>query len=272
MARTNLVDYLQAYPFWLMDVAPIEPLALPIFTPLLGFSAITSPEMTTDVFEVNEANWYFSKKVLKKAAASNMTLTRASSWMDGDFYAWMMAGLTGYTGGQGGPDQIPSGAGFAAAQQVAPLSSSLQIGGPTPRRDLLLIHFLSRSPIPAPGHEIAAAAGLLAVQGIAAANGGLSVAGGLAAAGGLALAGAAAAGFGASFGPVEFAPRLPAKAWMLYGCVPTRYKAGSDFDATSSAVSLMELEVAVEYWDEISLGSSIGSAAAVLAQGIAEAL
>jgi hypothetical protein len=87
---------------------------------------------------------------------------------------------------------------------------------------------------------------------------------GLAAAGASSpIAGAAAAGLGigsvatgGSIGPFEFAPRLPAKAWMLYGCMPSRYKAGSDFDASSSEISIMELELAVEAFDEISLSSA----------------
>ena len=66
-----------------------------------------------------------------------------------------------------------------------------------------------------------------------------------------------AGGLGATLGPVEFAPRLPAKAWVLYDCLPTRYKAGGDFDAQSADVSIQELEVAVESWDEVSLGSEI---------------
>ena len=34
---------------------------------------------------------------------------------------------------------------------------------------------------------------------------------------------------------------------MLYNCLPIRYKAGSDFDATSSAVSIQELEIQPEH-------------------------
>ena len=41
----------------------------------------------------------------------------------------------------------------------------------------------------------------------------------------------------------EGVPFLPGKAWLLWDCVPTRYKPGSDFDAMSGAVSIAELEV-----------------------------
>jgi len=40
--------------------------------------------------------------------------------------------------------------------------------------------------------------------------------------------------------------RLPARAWFLQACLPTRYKAGGDFDANSSDVSIQELEVQPE--------------------------
>ena len=38
-------------------------------------------------------------------------------------------------------------------------------------------------------------------------------------------------------------PFLPGKAWLLWDCLPTRYKAASDFDASGSEVSIAELEV-----------------------------
>jgi hypothetical protein len=242
VARTALSDYFQVFPFWLMDVAPIEPLSLPIFSPLMGFSSITSPEITLEIQEIKEANNFFTRKVITGGSAGNITLMRAAKWYDSDFYRWTMAALTGDTGGRGS-------------------KASLAIGGATPRRDLLLIQFLSRSPIPAPYSEAAAAQGLMAVQGAASTlTGGATSLGSIAAVG---QAGAIAsnAGFAAKYGPVEFAPRLPGKAWLLQGCLPARFKPISDLDAMSSNVSLSELEVAVEAWDEISLGSELGGAA-----------
>jgi hypothetical protein len=235
MARSNLSDYLQVYPFWLMDVAPIEPLALPIFFPLLGFSSITAPEIQIETYTVTEGNWFFDKEVVKRGRVSSMTLTRASSWYDSDFYRWILVALTGETGS---PGNLP----------LAPATG--QIGGVTPRRNLLLIHFMSRSPISNPAAAAAAAAaGTLALVGSNA--GGAS--GGAATATATATAAVAAGTVG--FGPFEFAPRLPAKAWMLHGCIPTRYKVGGDFDATSGAISIAELDIAVDYFDEIALTS-----------------
>ena len=45
--------------------------------------------------------------------------------------------------------------------------------------------------------------------------------------------------------------RIPGRAWYCSGCLPIRYKAGSDFDANSSDVSIMELEVQPEYVEEL---------------------
>jgi len=41
----------------------------------------------------------------------------------------------------------------------------------------------------------------------------------------------------------ESAAFLPGKAWLLWDCIPTRYKAGSDFDAKGGEVSIAELEI-----------------------------
>jgi phage tail-like protein len=41
----------------------------------------------------------------------------------------------------------------------------------------------------------------------------------------------------------EVAQFVPGRAWLLWDCIPTRYKAGSDLDATSGEVSIMELDV-----------------------------
>jgi len=251
MARSNLTDYLQNYPFWLMDVAPIEPLALPLFTPLLGFSAITAPELTIEIQDVTEANWFFKRKVVKGADTSPMTLMRASKWYDGDFYKWVMAALMGDTGGR-----------LGALGMFA-------VGGATPRRDLLLVHFLSRSPIAHPGgNALAASLGLLSIQGTAAGLVGSTSSLASAAFVGGATATAESIGFSAAgkpLGPFEVAPRIPAKAWMLYGCIPSRYKAAGDFDASDGSISIQELEIAVESWDELNLGT-VGGA---VAQGIA---
>jgi hypothetical protein len=50
---------------------------------------------------------------------------------------------------------------------------------------------------------------------------------------------------------------IPGKAWLLWGAVPTRYKPGSDLDATDAGVSIMEIEIAVTNVSEFSLLSPL---------------
>ena len=173
MARSTLSDVMQNYAFWLFDVAPVDPLALPIFTPLTGFSAISSPEMTAEMYEVAEANWYYRKKVFQKADVSSITLSRGVRWYDSDFWSWMAATVTGNTGSSN----------VVGSAAPAPLQAQSVRGGITPRRNLLLVHFLSRSPLSAELTAAAAASGLSAgigasPTGVAAVNAALAVGGG----------------------------------------------------------------------------------------------
>jgi len=50
------------------------------------------------------------------------------------------------------------------------------------------------------------------------------------------------------------AVRVPARAWLLYGCLPTRYKGGADMDASSGDVSIAELDIQPRSFEEFSLG------------------
>ncbi len=53
---------------------------------------------------------------------------------------------------------------------------------------------------------------------------------------------------GSSYGLV----RMLGKGYILHNCLPTRYKAGGDLDATSSEVAIAEFEVQPEYITEFS--------------------
>lgn len=68
--------------------------------------------------------------------------------------------------------------------------------------------------------------------------------------------------------------RIPGRVWMLHDCIPTRYKAGGDFDASSGAVSVQELEVQPEHIDEITVGTlnPIAVGAVTGAIGVANAV
>ena len=48
--------------------------------------------------------------------------------------------------------------------------------------------------------------------------------------------------------------RIPARAWMLRECIPTRYKSGSDHDAMNAEVSLAELSIKYTYFTEFNTG------------------
>lgn len=229
MARNVHTDFLQDNSFWLMDVAPIEPLALPIFTPIAGFSGITMPELTMEVMDITEGNSLFRKKVVKKADIGSITLSRGSTFWDADFWRWTMAALRGNTQG------FSVGASLGVAG----------VGGVTPRRDLLLVHYFRRTPMGLMATTAVGASLNVALAGAAALGGGSR----LGAAQAAALVGLAVS----PLGPFEVYPKVPARAWLLKGCIPTRYKPGTDFDATSGQVSIMELDVAPEGMEEISL-------------------
>lgn len=239
MSREPLLDWLQAFPFWLMDVAPVESLALPIFTPLSGFATIVAPEITVELQDIKEGNWHFKRHSIKSADVSQMTLTRGATFADSDFWRWIVASITGDT----------------AWQLKLPFIPPTRIGGPSPRRQLVLIQYFARNPfgnLPFAAAAIATGLASSVASGIAAASGGGTIAGTIGGAT-VALGAAATAITGGS--PIDFVGRVPARAWVLHGCLPTRYKVGSDFDANSGEVSIAELDLKPELIEEISLTS-----------------
>lgn len=106
------------------------------------------------------------------------------------------------------------------------------------RRSLYLMHFL---PLRSGGTtQVIAGAAVGAIGGLAA-GGGV----------GGALGGAAGGAILGSF----IDNRIPGKAWVLHDVIPTRYKAGTDFDASSGAISVQELEVQPEHIVEVSVST-----------------
>lgn len=47
--------------------------------------------------------------------------------------------------------------------------------------------------------------------------------------------------------------RVPGKGWVLKNCIPVGYRASSDFDANSDEISISELTIAFEYFEEWSI-------------------
>jgi phage tail-like protein len=48
--------------------------------------------------------------------------------------------------------------------------------------------------------------------------------------------------------------RVPGRSWMLNDCIPTHYKAATDFDPLSADISIMELTLQPQSIEEFSLG------------------
>lgn len=251
--RTAALDPLRDSNFWLFDVAPIDLApALPLFTPLSGFSAISSPEITVETQEIREGNWPFTKHVVKGASVGAITLSRGTTWYSADFWNWIMTAIQGTTG-----------------------SGPLPVAGVTYRRTLLLVHFFRNLPfakVQAVGQRGSAQAidnpqnSLTQASMAAAGTAGLSVGAGVVAGSDTAALGigaGVAAGlqlsslqmFGGFVATRQIGIKVPARAFLLKNCVPTRYKSGSDFDASSGQVSIQELDVQPELIEEISLAA-----------------
>ncbi len=228
MARSVIQDYLQVFPFALFDVAPIESLSLPIFTPLSGFATVSSPEISIETQEIKEANWPFKRHAIKGADVSQITLTRGVTFANSDFWRWIVASIMGDT----------------EWRLKLPFFPPSRVGGPSPRRQLVLVHFFVRNPL----SSLAGAAAAIVGGSLDTAN---------AISGAFAVANPVVSALDAVFGGLglDIAARIPARAYVLHGCLPTRYKTGSDFDARSGEISIAELDLKPELVEEITLTS-----------------
>jgi len=201
----------------------------------LGFQSIRAPEITITTKEIREANWYFSKKVIQNASVNRITLTRGVKFFDSDFDRWMTAGITGNTQGF----------------QINGLPI-LRVGGSTPRRTMMLLHFFSRTTT----DDLLGILGTVALAGASAGLGNdFAGAIGLFNQQFLGKVPGLIGGDGFSIGPFDQIGRVPAKAYILHGCIPVRYKVAGDFDAASPGVSIAELDLDYEMLEEISLAS-----------------
>lgn len=224
MARPNLADQLQVFSFWLFDASIVQGLGVPVFSPLSGFTRISMPELSLTQEEIQEVNWIFPSKVIKSGSLSNITLERGSTFWNSDFWIWTIAAAWG---------DVAARRWLSFFREPTP-----QFGGATVRRNLVLVQFFPRN-FSIPGVD-------QLVAGVTPTGDGII-------------------GFH-SVGPFEntsrlpnvvLSPRIPAKAWLMAGCLPTRCKPGSDFDANSSDVSIQELEISIEDVEEISLADNL---------------
>lgn len=223
--------------------------AAPVFTPIFGFSGITAPQMSVDVDKFKDGTYIYSRNVVKGASAGGVTFKRAASIYDSDFYDWIYSAIYGVD--------------KKSFSSLSDIANSL-IGSVVPtriRRDLLLVQFarvnMSGTFAKHAGGEYSnpvadAFLGVLSTLiSVGISGGAFTLTSASAIAGG---AGAALGVGGFSMGPFQFASWMPARAWLLHGCIPVNYKSSNDFDANSAGISLMELEVQPEYAEEFSIG------------------
>ena len=214
MPRTPLNDVLMTHEFHLIDVDLSISVPPFVFIPTVGFTSITMPEVSIETEQVVEGTSDYVYNVLKNASANTITLTKGASAYNSDFWRWTMACLKGNA-----PDK------FSVVPTKLPSI-------PGRRRNFMLIHFMNISSegvldalkTGGPIDKIKAGA-MLPAAGLSAAI--------------LALSGEVVA--------------VPAKLFMLFGCLPTRYKPGSDFDASETAVSIEELDLSYSYFEEFAI-------------------
>jgi phage tail-like protein len=234
VSRSRLLDVLQSHLFWAFDASNS---GVPVFNPLFGFSRISAPEITAELETFKDGTFLWNRSVVKGGSVGPVLFERAASMFDADFYDWIMFTLHGNKN-------------FEDAGTLGKIAAALTNGGKvSPRRNLLIVQFTNIN-IGNVGNNASIATQAAAVAGTIAIGALTGLAFGGGALGAAAGAGAAMVGIG----PFQFATRIPARAWLLHNCLPTRYKAGSDFDAGAAAVSLQELEVQPEHIEEFSLG------------------
>ena len=231
MPRLRVLDHLQVFPFWVVDLS-WSPFAGVAFTPLLGFQSCTSPEITLELGEVQEGNWPYPHHYIKKATISEITLTRGIQFYDSDFYRWVQRAI--------------EGRGMI-------------------KRDLMLVHYFNISAVTL-GTQIQESPKLLGSLGIMAGMQAAMMTKILmeAPVGGAQVFAAQTGGIqntatgnlmGSYAPPVDHAPRFPAKAWILRKCLPTRWKGASDFDAMSSDISIAELGIQPNRIEELAVAT-----------------
>lgn len=233
MPRSRFFDKLQDHRFWAFDASSNQ--EVPVFSPLFGFSAIGAPTISVETEEIKDGTFQYPRQLVKGATVGPILFQRAASPFDSDFYDWITHAIYG--------SKVSSSGGSLSHAVTGALVGN-KTGDSSWRRKLVIIQFTSISLNPKGGTDATTAALLV---GITAFYSSIFAAGG----DGFGIGATVALG---AMGPFEFSPKLPARGWVLHGCLPVDYKAASDFDANSGAVSLMDLEVQPEYIEEWSLG------------------
>lgn len=214
MARTPILDELLSHEFHLIDIDIQPPFNPPlVLWPTAGFSSITAPEMTADTTTIVEGTSDYTYTVVNRSSMSPMTLSKGVSMFNTDFWRWMLGAVSGKNDNE-----------IGLAANAVPIP-------PARRRNLMLIQ---SSGISVEGlmeimkigniKEKALATTLLPAAGITAAS--------------------SAAISLLSQGTFDLnLLGIPGRAYMLFDCLPVRFKAAGDFDANATTVSIEELEI-----------------------------
>jgi len=230
MPRGIFNDRLSAHQFHLLDVD--FSLAVPpwVLLPSAGFSSISAPEVTIETHEIKEGTDPFVHHTLGKASMNSITLSKGVSVFNSDFWRWTMGCLKGNPTSQ---DNLFQFLGQVATLQAPPI--------PGKRRNLILMHLTGISP-GGLAQSVVSADGVDAVKaGLFFGTAGLVT--------GLAQGIEAVTGGIVDFGITS----VPGKVFMLFDCLPVRYKPGSDFDANASEISLEEIEIQCHRMEEFAL-------------------
>lgn len=233
MSRGMLSDPLRVHEFHLLDV-DWSFSAIPfVLFPTAGFSTITMPEMTIETETIREGTGDFVHNVLTKASTNTITLTKGVTPFNSDFWRWIVACLRGNTANDKTLLTFMSGlAQVATFQGFPPI--------PGKRRNMILLHATGISleglveSMKTSASDALKGAALLPAAGVDALATGLK---------------------GMTGGLVDVGiTSIPGKVYVLFDCLPTRYKPGSDFDANETAVSIEELDITYHHFEEFSIG------------------
>ncbi len=90
MARPRILDLLQNYPFWLLDIVPsARPPFFVLGGPLFGFSGVAHPEIQINHDQIDQLNQPFPEHVFRGASVNTMTLQRGARFYDSSMYLWI---------------------------------------------------------------------------------------------------------------------------------------------------------------------------------------
>jgi phage tail-like protein len=181
-----------------------------VFTPTFGFNSITSPSVSLGIEEISEGNYEFKHKVYNGDVEVE-AITFTRGVKLIDSDFWRWV-VNAITGYKGYEDE---GIGGKIGQEINQfIKKNYKL-----RRDILVVQFTGAN------------WDLLGIES------GVSSLLSTMTAGILNLRNLGLA-------------RIPGKAWLLKNCIPMDYKAGSDLSADSEDISIAELTVACEYFEE----------------------